>query len=491
MNVLLVSPKTPDTFWSFRHALPFISKKAGYPPLGLLTVAAMLPDSWNLELVDLDVERLADSRIRWADYVMIGAMIVHRDSVREVARRCREIGRPVIGGGPLFSTGHKSIPEISHVVAGEAEELMEELVRDMEAGCVRPMYEASRRPEMTCSPIPRWSLIDANDYANMSIQFCRGCPFDCEFCDITVLNGRTPRTKSPVQVVAELEALRLSGWKGTVFLVDDNFLGNKHRVKELLLAMIEWRRATGARMVFLTEASMNLAVETELLRLMVEAGFKQVFVGIETPDIDSLKACRKLQNTRNDMVDSVHTIQAAGIEVMGGFIVGFDGDTPDIFQRQFEFIQKAGVVTAMVGLLNALPRTRLHKRLAAEGRLLDESDGNNTTEGAINFITRLNRDELISGYRTLMRRLYEPNAFYERGKTLLRNCRPNGPRAHIGPREVAAVFRTLWQLGVVRPGRRAFWAFLAHALIHHPRAFGTAVTVAIFGHHLRIVAHTI
>jgi radical SAM superfamily enzyme YgiQ (UPF0313 family) len=357
----------------------------------------------------------------------------------------------------------------------------------MESGSVRPVYESPGRPDLGLTPVPRWDLVDFRDYACMSVQFCRGCPFDCEFCDVILLNGRVPRTKSTDQVIHELEALRTAGWKGSVFLVDDNFLGHKRRVKELLQRMIAWRRETGARFDFLTEVSVNLAAEPELLRLMVQAGFKKVFVGIETPDPDILHACNKLQNTRCDLWEVVDVIHAAGLEVMGGFIVGFDEDKPDVFQRQFEFIQRTGVVTAMVGLLNALPGTRLHKRLAAEGRLLSESDGHNT-KAFCNFIPVLGRDELVSGYRNLMRRLYEPHAFYERARTLLRNRRDRGPRPHMGWRDIRAFLRSLWQLGVVHPGRRAYWRFLGYALVHHPRAFGFAASLAIYGHHFRIVA---
>ncbi|MFH1680811.1 MAG: radical SAM protein, partial [Candidatus Eisenbacteria bacterium] len=371
MNVLLVSPNTPDTFWSYRHALPFIKKKAGHTPLGLLTVAAFLPETWNLKLVDLNVSRLSDDEIRWADYVMVSGMLIHRRSLLEVAGRCAALGRPVIAGGPLFTTSHETFPEIPHVVRGEAEDLMASLVKDMIAGRVRPLYEAAEKPDLRSVPPPRWDLIDFRDYACMSVQFCRGCPFDCEFCDIALLNGRKPRTKSPDQVVGELDALRAAGWKGSIFLVDDNFLGHKPRVRELLGRIIEWRERTGARVDFLTEASIDLAEEPVLLDLMVKAGFTRVFVGIESPDVENLRECNKLQNTRCDLAESVRKIHAAGLEVMGGFIIGFDGDTADIFQRQFEFIQRTGVVTAMVGLLNALPGTRLYRRLASEGRLLD------------------------------------------------------------------------------------------------------------------------
>ncbi|MBD3336008.1 MAG: DUF4070 domain-containing protein [Candidatus Eisenbacteria bacterium] len=490
MNILLVSPKTPDTFWSFSHALRFVSKKSSLPPLGLLTVAAMLPRTWNLKLVDLDVSRLADQEILWADYVMVGGMIVHRDSIREIAGRCRALDRPVIAGGPIFTTGHEGFPEIDHFVLGEAEGIIARVVADMEAGCLQRVYEAPATPALATTPAPRWDLIRFADYASMSIQFSRGCPFNCEFCDIIVMNGRVPRTKTPEQVVEELEALRRKGWKGTVFLVDDNFIGHKGKVKELLRAMISWRRATGARMDFLTEASVNLADDSGLMGLMTEAGFKKVFLGIETPDLDSLRECSKYQNTKGDLVESVRTIQQSGMEVMGGFILGFDHDTPDIFRRQFEFIQRSGIVTAMVGLLTALPRTRLYQRLKEEGRLLADSTGNNT-EAVCNFLPKLGHDTLVNGYRQLVHSLYEPSAYYARARAFLANYQSRGPQPHINMSHVRALFRSFWQLGLRSPGRRAYWRFLAHTLVHRPRAITLAVTLAIYGHHFRSVAGTL
>ena len=244
MNVLLISPRTPDTFWSFKHVLRFVSKRSTFPPLGLLTVAAMLPREWSLKVVDLNVSRLPDAELRAADVVMISAMLVHEASVREVTARCAALNKRVIAGGPLFTTGHESFPEIEHFVLGEAEELMPQLVADLEAGCVKKIYRADTRPSIALSPVPRWDLIDLRNYVTMAVQFSRGCPFDCEFCDIIVMNGRVPRTKSPAQVIAELEVLRARGWKDMVFLVDDNFIGNKVRTRELLREMIAWRERT-------------------------------------------------------------------------------------------------------------------------------------------------------------------------------------------------------------------------------------------------------
>ncbi|MFO7653601.1 MAG: B12-binding domain-containing radical SAM protein [Candidatus Krumholzibacteriia bacterium] len=489
MKVLLVEPRTPDTFWSLRHALRFVGKRAANPPLGALTVAGLLPTSWQCRLVDLNVRDLDDATIAWADYVLVSAMLVQRSSVLEVVRRCRAAGKPVIGGGPLFGAEAENL-DVDHVVVGEAEEIAEELVADMECGTVKPLYTAPRFPDLSLTPLPRWDLVDLDDYATMSVQSCRGCPFDCEFCDVVALNGRRPRTKSPDRFLAELDALRARGWRGPVFVVDDNFVGHRRRCLELLRAMIDWRRRTGTRMTFLTEASVDMAEDPELLELMVAAGFKKVFLGLETPSAASLRECRKLQNLRGDLVAAVHTIQAAGIEVMGGFIVGFDNDGPDIFERQFEFIQNAGVVTAMVGLLQALPRSRLYRRLAAEGRLRGDSAGDNT-EASFNFEPCLDREFLIDGYRRLVQRLYEPDPFYSRVRTFLQTHHPSGPRPTVSRADLEAVLRSLWVMGVVHRGRRAYWRLLATVLLRQPGHIGIAVTLAIMGHHFRETAKVI
>ena len=345
MKVLLLYPQNPDTFWSFKHVLRFVSKRATFPPLGLLTIAALLPSEWELKLIDLNVERLKDSDLEWADYVLLSAMIVHQDSVRQIVSRCRALDKPIIAGGPLFTTGHDRFPEIQHFVLGEADDLMSRLVEDMGAGTVQRIYRAETRPDITRLPVPRWDLINFRHYVTMAVQFSRGCPFDCEFCDIIVMNGRTPRTKAPHQLIAELELLRRQGWKDMVFMVDDNFIGNKSRTKALLRELIAWRKRSGAGMGFFTEASVNLADDAELCELMVKAGFTKVFVGIETPVAESLQECHKLQNKGRDLLESIRILQRAGLEVMGGFIVGFDTDQQDIFKRQFEFIQHSGVVT--------------------------------------------------------------------------------------------------------------------------------------------------
>lgn len=487
MNILLIAPETPTTFWSYRHALRFIRRRALLPPLGLLTVAGTLPRSWNLRLIDMNVASLSDADIEWADYAMISAMILEADSVRAVAARCAAIGTPMIAGGPLFTTGHERFPEINHLVLGEAELIMPQLIGDMQSRSLDRIYRADARPDLTSSPLPRWDLVDFKAYALMPVQFSRGCPFDCDFCDITVMYGRTPRTKTPQQVIRELDALLDHGWDDSIFIVDDNFIGHKRKAAELLDAIIEWRRKRRVRSTFTTEASVNLADAPELLSRMIKAGFKQVFIGIETPNVNSLIECSKVQNTRRDLGTSIQRIQNAGMEVLGGFIVGFDGDGPGIFEQQFRFIQSSGIVTAMVGLLNALPQTRLYARLKEEGRLLRESTGNNL-DAVLNFVPGLDRDVLLDGYRTLVKRLYAPGAFYARAATFLRAYRPSKPAGRVTREEVVACLRSFWVLGVRSRGRIAYWSFVVRTFLRHPHKFAKAMDVAIRGHHFRRIA---
>ncbi len=446
----------------------------------------MLPRDWELRLVDLNTTKLRDEDIAWADYVFISAMIVQMESARNVISRCRAQDKVIIAGGPLFTSSHEQFPEVQHFVLGEAEPIMASLVEDMQLGRLQRIYRSDERPDLASTPTPRWDLIQPQHYATMSLQFSRGCPFNCEFCDIIVMNGRVPRSKTPAQLIGELESLVDAGWTGSVFIVDDNFIGNKARAKALLRALIAWRKRSGLNIPFTTEASLNVADDDELLSLLVQAGFRKLFIGIESPVEKSLLECAKTQNTRRDLAAGVRKIQNAGLEVMGGFIVGFDSDSPDIFERQREFIQQTGIVTAMVGLLSALPGTRLWQRLQAEGRILREATGNNL-DGVLNFIPRLDPDRLVEGYRKLLRHLYQPNVYYDRILRFLREYKSAG-RCPVQRGELMAVIKSLWIMGVAARGRRAFWMFLARVVTSHRRSFGEAMGLAILGHHFRMVA---
>lgn len=492
MNILLVYPHYPDTFWSFRHALKFIGRKASFPPLGLLTVAAMLPGEWEKRLVDMNVRPLSDEDLAWADCVFISAMTIQRKSAQEVIIRCRHMGVKTVAGGPLFTACHDDFPDVDHLVLGEAELTLPPFLADLCKGEARHLYADEQWADLTNTPIPLWDLIDVRNYAAMNIQYCRGCPFDCEFCDITALFGRRPRSKTREQLMAELESLYARGWRGAIFLVDDNFIGDKGKLKrEVLPAMIDWMEERGRPFYFYTEASIDLADDPRLMELMVRAGFEEVFIGIETPYEESHAESGKVQNRNRDLLASVKRIQRAGLQVHGGFIVGFDSDPPSIFDKQILFIQESGIVTAMVGMLTALRGTKLHQRLHREGRLLGDASGNNT-EIALNFIPQMEPKALIGGYRTILDAIYSPNNYYQRVIRLLREYRPPQPgKFHLQPGYVGALFKSILFLGIFGKERLHFWKLIFWSLARRPRLFPLAITYAVYGFHFRKVTEQI
>ena len=463
MNSLLIYPEFPDTFWSFKHALKFVRKKASLPPLGLLTVAAMLPVEWPKRLVDVNVTRLTQEDLDWADCAFISGMTVQRRSTHQIIARCKAANLKVVAGGPLFASEHEQFETVDHFVLNEAELTLPPFLADLEQGCPRRIYTTPDFADIRETPAPMWELLEQDRYASMCVQFSRGCPFNCDFCNVTALFGHRPRTKSAPQITAELNSLYQQGWRGHVFFVDDNLIGNKRNLKtELLPALIDWRKdKTG--MSFNTEASINLADDTLLMQMMVDAGFDAVFIGIETPNEESLVECGKLQNKNRNLVEHVKRIQRTGLQVQGGFIVGFDNDTPSIFQRQVDFIQQSGIVTAMVGLLQAPPGTRLYERLQQEGRLLDQISGDNA-DGTTNIIPKMSLDQLHEGYKNILQNIYSPKPYYQRVKTFL---------------------RSIYRLGILGQERVHYWNLLGWTLIRRPRLFPLAVTLAIYGYHFR------
>jgi len=486
MKILLVYPVYPDTFWSFKHILPYLSRKAAFPPLGLLTVAAMLPAQWEKRLVDVNVAPLRDEDLAWADMVFISAMLVQEAGAKDVIARAKAMGKRIVAGGPAFTAQPERFPGVDHFVLNEAESTLPLFLEDLARGTSKPLYTTTDRPDIATTPIPLWELIDFRDYVTMSVQYSRGCPFDCEFCDIVVQNGRRPRVKSTDQMLREMESLYEAGWRGPLFIVDDNFIGNIASVKQFLPRFVDWQVRHGYPFKCMTEASINLAQDGELVRLLSKANFHKVFIGIETPSTDSLQECGKKQNVATDFTQAVKTLHQNGLQVMGGFIVGFDSDTEGIFEQQIRFIQKIGVVTAMVGILTAMPKTRLWRRLQSENRLLGEATGENT-DASLNFIPTMRREALINGYKRLLSTLYAPEYYYDRINTFLRNYNPTA-RGRFVRSDFQAFLKSLWRIGILSRARFDYWKLIIKTALTKRKALPVAVELAILGRHFQLVA---
>ena len=484
MNILLIYPKFPETFWSFSYALSFIGKKTAFPPLGLLTVAALLPEEHHKRLVDLNVRKLQDEDLFWADMVFISSMAIQRDSANTVIARCRDLQIKVAAGGPLFTSEPDQYPEVDYLILDEAELTLPPFLADWRKGTTKRTYRATHFCDLKSTSPPQWNLVEVKYYASMNIQFSRGCPFDCEFCNVTALFGRRSRTKTSQQIITELDHIYATGWRGSIFFVDDNFIGNKKYLKNSLLpAIIEWRQDKKG-CVFFTESSINLADDPELLDLMVQAGFDSVFIGIESPDEMSLAECHKHQNRNRDLLESVKRIHRSGIQVMGGFIVGFDCDLPSIFEKQIEFIQKSGIVIAMVGMLQAPPGTRLFERLSQESRIARYFSGDNV-DGTTNIIPRMGIDTLLGGYQSIMKNIYSPANYYRRIRTLLRELKSPAATMPLNMQRFLSFFRAALRLGLLGKERFHYWHLMLWTLLRRPRQFALAVTLSIYGHHYR------
>jgi radical SAM superfamily enzyme YgiQ (UPF0313 family) len=454
----------------------------------------MLPSEWEKKLVDMNADPLNNKDIKWADYVFISSMVVQQKSAREVINQCNKFGSKIVAGGPLFTAGyeHFGFDDIDHLILSEAENTLPLFLEDLEKGCARHIYESKVRPDITTSPVPLWSLIDKNKYHSMNIQYSRGCPFDCEFCDITVMNGRKPRTKTAAQILDEFEILYDSGWRSSIFFVDDNFIGNRRKLKsDVLPAIIEWMKEKKYPFTFSTEVSINLADDEELMMLMTNAGFDTVFTGIETLNEESLSECNKITNSDRDLLASVKTLQNHGFHVRGGFIVGFDSDPPSIFRSQINFIQNSGIVTAMVGILNAPPETRLYKRLKKEDRILPSPSGDNT-DGGTNIVPKMPREMLVHGYREILDTIYTPKLYYRRIKTFFDEYQPRSKMStSVKPHQIVTVLKSIWALGVKEKGRKHYWNTLVFILFKKPKVFPLFISLSIQGFHLRKVTRTI
>ncbi len=486
MNILLVYPEFPDTFWSFKHALKFVRKKSSSPPLGLLTIAAMLPATWDKRLVDMNVGKLKQSDLAWADMVLISAMSVQRQSCEKVIALAQEMNKTIVAGGPLFTAEPEAFPGVDHLILNEAEITLPLFLSDLGRGKPQHIYQTDEFADITKTPVPLWELVNLRNYDSLSLQYSRGCPFNCDFCNVTALLGHRMRLKTTQQLIDELDKIYALGWRRSIFIVDDNFIGNKRILKqEVLPALIEWRRGKKG-CLFITEASVNLSDDDELISLMVQAGFTQVFVGIETPDDLSLAECSKSQNRNRDLVSSVKKLQQMGLQVMGGFIVGFDSDDETIFERMIDFIQQSGIVTAMVGLLQAPVGTQLYQRMLREGRIKDRYSGDNV-DGETNIVPKMDIHQLKKGYRKILDSIYSAKGFYQRVRTFLENYKPARHPVTLQWEEIAAFLSSIFEIGIKSEERKHYWRLFFWTLFHHPEKFPLAITFTIYGYHFRKV----
>ncbi len=492
MKVLLIYPQSPDTFWGFKHAVKFISRKSSEIPLGLITVAGLLPEDWDLRLVDMNITALKTRDLEWADMVFLSGMNIHLQSFQKVVRRCNEMNIRVVAGGPLVTMEYEQILGVDHFILNEAELTLPLFLADLEKGCARKIYQTDEFPDISLTPVPRWDLLEMHNYVSMNIQYSRGCPFNCEFCNITTLNGRKPRTKSREQFLAELDSIYDSGWRGGVFIVDDNFIGNRKKLKaDILPAMRDWAEKRDYPFTFTTETSLDICDDDTLVDLMADVGFSHIFIGIETPNKASLAECGKYQNIDRDIVNSVKKLHQKGLRVSGGFIIGFDNDSQDIFEAQINLIQKSGVVTAMVGLLNAPTGTRLYERLKKENRLINFFNGNNV-EASINFVPKMNYKLLMNGYTSLLRFIYAQPNYYERVKTFLKEYKlPVNGKEKVRLNDIGALFKSIFKLGIFEKGRHYYWRLFFHTLFRYPKKFPIAITMAIYGFHFRKIIQSI
>ncbi|OQA21211.1 MAG: biotin synthase [Actinobacteria bacterium ADurb.Bin346] len=493
MKILLIYPEYENTFWNLKKVLRILGKKAAYPPLGLLTIAAMIPDSWEKKLIDMNCQALKNENIYWADYVLISSIIGQKQSTRDVVNKVYAAGKHIIAGGSLFTTGTEEFSDVDTLVLGESEEIMPALIKDMENNNLKKIYSMDKFPAIEKTPIPAWNLINLPYYNSVCIQLSRGCPYNCEFCDVVQLNGRVPRIKDADQIIAELDSVYKLSWRAGVFFVDDNFIGNKTILKEKILpAIIKWQKERNYPFTLSTQVSINLSDDAKLMEMMTEAGFATVFIGIETPEADGLKECGKYHNINRDLLESVKKIQNMGFEVNAGFILGFDSDRETVFQNQIDFIQKSGIVAAMVGLLNVSPKSRLHERLKKANRLIENKNMTNedTSElSELNFIPKMKAATLIEGYQNVLNTIYSPRCYFARIKTFLREYKPRKVKPpKIRFYHIRGLASSLWFLGIKEKGRHYYWSLILWSLFKCPGLLPYAVGLPLGLLHFKTLA---
>ncbi len=485
MKILLVHPGFPASFWSFEHAVRLLGKKTLSPPLGLLTVAAMLPLEWEMRVVDLNVTTLSDRDITWADYVLISAIIVQKESAREIIARCNQLGATTVAGGMLFTAEYEDFQTVDHLVLGEAESTLPPFLKDLEQGTAKPIYRSEKFPDLRSTPTPLWDLIDLDDYASMCIQFSRGCPYNCDFCTVTMAYGHKLRMKTSDQIIAELNALYDRGWRRGVLFVDDNFTVNKKVLNDdLLPAIIKWREPR-ENLPFCTHSTINLADDQPLMQNLTAAGFNQVFIGIETPNEASLAECNKNQNKRRDLLQDVKKIHRNGLQVQAGFIIGFDHDTPETLPRLVDFIQDSGIITATVGLLQAPAGSKLYDRMKEEGRLLGQTGGD-STDGTTNIVPVMGLERLLEEYNQILATIFSTPNFYRRLHTFLGDFEPSEQEASsVDAQYLVPLLRSFFHLGIIGKERLYFWKLLAWTFVRRRKSLAVAISLAVCGYHFR------
>ncbi len=487
MRTLLVYPRFPQSFWSFEQALALVDRKALLPPLGLVTVAAILPQDWEYKLVDRNIRDVTEAEWQWADLVIMSAMIVQKEDLAAQIQVAKRYGKPVAVGGPYASALPQEVESFGtdYLILGEGEITLPMFVEALARGETSGKFTTTEKPDVSTTPIPRYELLEMDAYDNMSVQFSRGCPFQCEFCDIIVLYGRKPRTKTPQQFLAELERLYELGWRRSIFLVDDNFIGNKRNVKLLLQELKTWMIEHNYPFFLNTEASVDLAQDEDLMALMVECNFNAVFLGIETPDTDSLAVTKKFQNTRDPLVESVQKIMRYGLRVTAGFIIGFDGEKSGAGDRVIQFVEETAISLAMFSMLQALPDTALWHRLKKEGRLLDERANINQTT-LMNFVPSRPIETIAQEYIRAFWELYDPQKYLDRTyRQFLLMGEPQHKTSLRRPSWVVirAMLTIFWRQGVLRKTRWTFWVYLVHMMIAKPRNWQYYLSICALGEH--------
>lgn len=481
MNVLLIYPQMPDTFYAMKHFIDVVGKKAAYPPLGLLTIASLLPKEWSKKLVDLNVVPLLKDDLEWADFVFLSAMNVQEESVREIVDRCNRAGVKIIAGGPLFTHEHERFPGIDYFILNEAEITLPLFLEDLQNDNLKHIYWTEEFADVTQSPLPAFDMVNMDNYIYSIVQYSRGCPYMCDFCDVTALFGRRPRTKTSRQIIDELEAIERHSNIQLVLFADDNLIGNKRILKDdLLPALIEWRKKRKPGFFFATQLTINLVDDEELMSLLIDAGFRHIFIGIETPDEESLKVSMKKQNLKRDQLDNIHKLHKAGFIISGGFIVGFDTDTPEIFQRQADFIQQSGIPLPIVNILKAPPGTELFERIKREGRLSKQFA---FSEGDTNIVPVMDEKILFDGFIDLISDIYLPEKSYQRLIRFFSNYRHPGTNVKIetkyGFKDVGLVFRIFYLLGVKDKHRKFFWNLILWTLKNNRKFLDKAIFYGI------------